>query len=52
MKLLNSMENKTIKIYSFDERGVGLSRNSALMRADADIIVFADSDVIYNDDYE
>ncbi len=43
---------KSISMYSFDERGVGLSRNSALMRARADICVIADDDVVYCDDYE
>lgn len=41
-----------VKIYSFAERGVGLSRNSAFMRADAQICLFADDDVRYVDDYE
>lgn len=40
-----------IKWYSFAERGVGLNRNNALMRADADICVFADDDVEYYDGY-
>lgn len=38
-------------IYSFKERGVGLSRNSALMRATADIIEFADDDMIFTDSH-
>lgn len=42
----------TIKYLSFAERGVGLSRNNALMRATADICLFADDDVTYVDDYE
>ena len=37
---------------SLKERGVGLSRNTALMRADADILLFADDDVTYLDGYE
>lgn len=41
-----------IEIYSFHERGVGLSRNNALMRADSDIVVLADDDIHYVDDYE
>ncbi len=41
-----------IKWYSFNERGVGLSRNNALMRSTADIILFADDDVVYSDGYE
>ncbi len=40
-----------IKWYSLNERGVGLSRNTALMRADADILLFADEDIIYTDGY-
>lgn len=40
-----------IKWYSFNERGVGLNRNNALMRADADICLFADDDVVYYDGY-
>lgn len=36
---------------SLNERGVGLSRNNALMRASGDILLFADDDVIYADDY-
>ncbi|MBP9996436.1 MAG: glycosyltransferase family 2 protein [Lachnospiraceae bacterium] len=41
----------TIKCYSFAERGVGLSRNNALLRADADIILFSDEDIVYEDGY-
>lgn len=41
-----------IKCYSLKERGVGLSRNNALMRAEADICVFADEDIRYEDGYE
>lgn len=37
---------------SLKERGVGLSRNTALVRATGDIVVFADDDVVYNDGYE
>lgn len=36
---------------SFAERGVGLNRNNALMRADGDICLFADDDMRYCDDY-
>lgn len=41
-----------IKWLSFCERGVGLNRNNALMRADADIVVFADDDMKLIDSYE
>ena len=36
---------------SLKERGVGLSRNTALMRARGDIVLFADDDVVYDDNY-
>jgi glycosyltransferase involved in cell wall biosynthesis len=36
---------------NFAERGVGLNRNNALMRADGDICVFADDDMVYRYDY-
>jgi len=36
---------------SFAERGVGLNRNNALMRADADVCLFADDDMVYVDGY-
>lgn len=44
--------NHLIKVYYFKERGVGLSRNSALMRATADIVLFADDDEVLEDNYE
>lgn len=40
-----------IKYLSFAERGVGLNRNNSLMRADADVCLFADDDIVYCDDY-
>lgn len=36
---------------NFKERGVGLNRNNALMRATGDICLFADDDMVYVDDY-
>lgn len=36
---------------NFNERGVGLNRNNALMRADADICLFADDDMTYVEGY-
>lgn len=40
-----------IEWYSFPDRGIGKSRNNALMRASGDILVFADDDVTYKDGY-
>lgn len=45
-------QGHAIKFLSFNERGVGLSRNNALMRAKADICIFADGDVTYVDNYK
>lgn len=41
-----------IKYLNFNERGVGLNRNNTLMRATADICLFADDDMVYCDNYE
>lgn len=40
-----------IEYLNFAERGVGLNRNNALMRATGDICLFADDDMVYCDDY-
>lgn len=40
-----------IRYFSTAERGVGLSRNTALLRAEADIILFADEDIVYREGY-
>lgn len=41
----------TIQYLNFNERGVGLNRNNSLMRASADLLVFADDDEVFVDDY-
>ena len=41
-----------IRVFSMAERGVGLSRNTALMRSDGDIILFSDEDIRLEDGYE
>ncbi len=45
-------KGRRIRSLSFNERGVGRNRNNALMRADADYVLFGDEDIVYNDDYE
>lgn len=47
-----ALGENTVKWYHFNERGVGLSRNSGLMRADADIIQFADDDMLFTETYQ
>ena len=39
-----------IKMITTATRGVGLNRNIALLSAQADIVLFADDDVVYHDD--
>lgn len=41
----------TQRMMTMAERGVGRSRNNALLRADADVCLMADDDVRYHDDY-
>lgn len=40
-----------VRFYSFPERGVGRSRNEAIMRADGDICLFSDGDIVYEPGY-
>lgn len=44
--------DKQIKSYSFQEKGVGLNRNNLLMRTTADYCLFGDDDLIYAEGYE
>ena len=39
-----------LKMITTTTRGVGLNRNIALLASDGDILLFADDDVVYNDD--
>lgn len=41
-----------VKFYSFAERGVGLSRNNALLRGEGDILLFSDEDIVYEPGYK
>lgn len=43
---------RRIQVFSMAERGVGLSRNTALLHADADICVFSDEDIVLCEEYE
>ncbi len=40
-----------IRFFSFPERGVGKSRNEAILRAEGDVCLFADADIVYEDGY-
>lgn len=40
-----------VRFYSFPERGIGKSRNAAIERADGDICLFSDEDIVYEPGY-
>ena len=44
-----TQDGRQIRCYHLAERGVGLSRNNALLRADADLCLFSDEDIVYDD---
>lgn len=41
----------SVRFYSFPDRGVGRSRNEAILRADGDICLFSDEDIVYEPGY-
>ncbi len=45
-------QNHNIRCFSMKERGVGLNRNTALLHADGDIVLFSDEDIRFYADYE
>lgn len=46
-----SWNGHSITYLNFAEKGVGLNRNNALIRADADVVLFADDDMVYVNGY-
>lgn len=44
--------NRLIRCFSMAERGVGLSRNTALMRSEGEICLFSDEDIVFDPGYE
>lgn len=45
-------EKGRVQCFSMKERGVGLNRNTALLHATGDIVLFSDEDIRFYDDYE
>ncbi len=43
---------RKVRFFCFPDRGVGKSRNEAILRADRDICLFSDEDIVYEDGYE
>ena len=40
-----------VRFFSFPDRGIGRSRNEAIIRADKDICLFSDEDIVYEEGY-
>lgn len=40
-----------VRFFSFPDRGIGRSRNEAILRADMDICLFSDEDIVYEEGY-
>ena len=47
-----SVKNGKVRVFSFNEKGVGQSRNRAIENARGDILLFSDDDIVYDSDYE
>ena len=47
-----TMQDNNICYLNMKGIGVGLNRNMSLMRATSDICIFADDDMVYDDDYD
>lgn len=45
-------KGRRIRCFSMAERGVGLSRNTALMRAEGELLLFSDEDIVFYPGYE
>lgn len=45
-------ENQRIEKYSLDERGISKSRNAAMLRSNADVVLLSDDDEIFVSDLE
>lgn len=43
---------RRVRFFSFPDRGIGRSRNEAIIRADKDICLFSDEDIVYEEGYE
>lgn len=43
---------RKVRFFSFPDRGIGRSRNEAIIRADKDICLFSDEDIVYEEGYE
>ncbi len=47
----HTYKDYSLRYFAMPDKGVGLNRNTALLHAQADIILFADEDIVYEDNY-
>lgn len=47
-----TVQGGSVKCFSMPERGVGLSRNTALLHASGDMVLFSDEDIVLAPDYK
>ena len=52
MQISSGNGESRIRFFSFPDRGIGRSRNEAILRAEGDICLFSDADIVYEDGYE
>lgn len=52
MQISSGNGESLIRFISFPDRGIGRSRNEAILRAEGDICLFSDADIVYEDGYE
>ena len=52
MQISSGNGESRIRFLSFPDRGIGRSRNEAILRAEGDICLFSDADIVYEDGYE
>lgn len=45
-------KGRRIRCFSMAERGVGLNRNTALLHADGELVLFSDEDIVFYSGYE
>lgn len=50
-EVINLSDTCDVRVFDCNERGVGVSRNKAIENATGDILLFADDDIEYRDDY-
>src|SRR5699024_6588358 len=48
----SNINKKLVRMYTNDERGIGISRNQALLHSKAEICLMSDDDIVYVEDYE